>query len=145
MRTQSPIGFLAAAAFVAAISCSTQRGNSPETSQKDVVSPRVNFSFEDADVHLVINAISKISGVNIITTPELVGNVSLQLRDVSWKFALEQAVKPLGFEVIELEKGILRIVASKKKQTTLDVIPEGEDRTKGRIQDTHQSTSTREG
>ena len=115
MRMQSPISILVTAALAVTLSCGTHRTSNTKTNQVNVESPRVNFAFTDADVHIIIHAIAKISGMNIITPPELAGKVDLNIRDVSWKSALELAVKPLGFEVITEQRGILRIVAAKEQ------------------------------
>ena len=73
--------------------------------------PRVRFAFDKADVTQVIDAISKISGANIITAPEVQGTITLRLKDVPWRDALNQVVKTLGFTVVEEDRGILRVVS----------------------------------
>ena len=73
--------------------------------------PRVRFAFDKADVTKVIDAISKISGANIITAPEVQGSITLRLKDVPWRDALNQVVKTLGFTVVEEDRGILRVVS----------------------------------
>ena len=73
--------------------------------------PRVRFAFDKADVTKVIDAISKISGANIITAPEVQGAITLRLKDVPWRDALDQVVKTLGFTVVEEDRGILRVVS----------------------------------
>lgn len=73
--------------------------------------PRVRFAFDKADVTKVIDAISKISGANIITAPEVQGSITLRLKDVPWRDALNQVVKTLGYTVVEEDRGILRVVS----------------------------------
>ena len=73
--------------------------------------PRVRFAFDKADVTKVIDAISKISGANIITAPEVQGTITLRLKDVPWRDALDQVAKTLGFTVVEEDRGILRVVS----------------------------------
>lgn len=71
---------------------------------------RVFFSFEDADVQKVIDTIAKISGANIVVGPDVQGTVTLRLRDIPWRDALDATVKTLGYVVVEEERGILRVV-----------------------------------
>ncbi|MFQ5504786.1 MAG: type II secretion system protein GspD [Planctomycetota bacterium] len=73
--------------------------------------PRVRFAFDQADITKVIDAVSKISGANIITAPEVQGTITLRLKDVPWRDALEQIVKTLGFTVVEEDRDILRVVS----------------------------------
>jgi len=72
--------------------------------------PRVYFAFPNTDIQTVIDTIAKISGANIIVAPEVKGNITLRLKNVPWRDALDAAVKTLGFVVVEEERGILRVV-----------------------------------
>ncbi len=72
--------------------------------------PRVNFSFDGAELTQVIDTIAKLSGANIVIAPEVSGTLSLRLSNVPWRDALDVAVKTLGFVVVEEDRGILRIV-----------------------------------
>lgn len=73
--------------------------------------PRVRFAFDKAEITQVIDAIAKISAANIITAPEVQGTITLRLKDVPWRDALDQVVKTLGFTVVEEDRGILRVVS----------------------------------
>lgn len=73
--------------------------------------PRVRFAFDKAEISQVIDAIAKISAANIITAPEVQGTITLRLKDVPWRDALDQVVKTLGFTVVEEDRGILRVVS----------------------------------
>ncbi|MBK8976490.1 MAG: hypothetical protein IPM29_11285 [Planctomycetes bacterium] len=72
--------------------------------------PRVFFAFENADVQNVIDTIAKISGANIVVSPQVQGSITLRLRDIPWRDALEATAKTLGYVVVEEERGILRVV-----------------------------------
>ncbi len=72
--------------------------------------PRVHFAFEDTDIQKVIDTIAKISGANIVVAPEVQGNITLRLKNIPWRDALNAAVKTLGFVVVEEDYGILRVV-----------------------------------
>lgn len=72
--------------------------------------PRVYFAFENADIQKVIDTIAKISGANIVVAPEVQGAITLRLRDIPWRDALEATAKTLGYVVVEEDRGILRVV-----------------------------------
>jgi type IV pilus assembly protein PilQ len=72
--------------------------------------PRVYFSFQNAPIQQVIDTIAKISGANIVVAPEVQGAISLRLRNIPWRDALDAAAKTLGYAVVEEDRGILRVV-----------------------------------
>ena len=71
--------------------------------------PRVYFAFENANIVDVISTISKISGANVVISPEVQGTVSLRIKNVPWRTALNATVETLGYVVDEGPSGILSI------------------------------------
>ncbi|MBL8725024.1 MAG: hypothetical protein JNK49_13320 [Planctomycetes bacterium] len=71
--------------------------------------PPVTFSFENTDIQKVIEVIAKISGANIVVAPEVKGTITVLLKGVPWRAALETSVKTLGFVVVE-DGMVLRVV-----------------------------------
>ena len=71
---------------------------------------RVTFSFENEDVKKVISVIATYSGANIVVSPAVNGAVTVNLKNIPWRDALEQIVKTLGYAVVEEDRGILRII-----------------------------------
>ncbi|MBU0548488.1 MAG: secretin and TonB N-terminal domain-containing protein [Candidatus Omnitrophica bacterium] len=57
----------------------------------------VTLDFKEADIANVLKIISYNSGVNIVTTPDVAGNVSVRLTDVPWEIALDVILKTYGF------------------------------------------------
>ncbi|MDD5409712.1 MAG: secretin and TonB N-terminal domain-containing protein, partial [Candidatus Omnitrophica bacterium] len=57
----------------------------------------VTLDFKDADIANVLKIISYKSGINIVTTPDVSGNVSVRLSDVPWEIALDVILKTYGF------------------------------------------------
>ncbi|RJO63974.1 MAG: type IV pilus secretin PilQ [Candidatus Omnitrophota bacterium] len=57
----------------------------------------VTLDFKDADIRNVLKIISYKAGVNIVVTPDVVGNVNMRLVDVPWQNALDTIVKTYGF------------------------------------------------
>ena len=60
-------------------------------------SGNVTLDFKEADIGNVLKIISYKSGVNIVTTPDVIGNVSVRLVDVPWEVALGVILKTYGF------------------------------------------------
>ena len=82
--------------------------------------PRVYFAFENTEIQKVIDTIGKISGANIITAPEVKGTVTVRLKNIPWRDALDAVVKTLGFVVVEEDRGILRVVPASNIQQDLE-------------------------
>lgn len=57
----------------------------------------VTLDFNEADIRNVLKIISYKSGINIVTTPEVVGNITIRLMDVPWERALDIILKTYGF------------------------------------------------
>lgn len=60
-------------------------------------SGNVTLNFKEADINNVLKIISYKSGINIVTTPDVIGNVSVRLIDVPWEVALSVILKTYGF------------------------------------------------
>ena len=66
--------------------------------QRDpAISGNVTLDFKEADINNVLKIISYKSGINIVTTPDVIGNVSVRLSDVPWEVALDVILKTYGF------------------------------------------------
>ncbi len=57
----------------------------------------VTLDFQDADIRNVLKVLAFKSGVNIVVSPEVAGNVSIQLADVPWQKALEVILSTYGY------------------------------------------------
>jgi len=80
-------------------------------------SQNVTLDFKEADIRNVLKIVSYKSGVNIVTTPEVMGNVSVRLVDVPWEKALDVILKTYGFGYEK--QGNIITVAPIEKLTTL--------------------------
>ncbi len=72
---------------------------------------RLHLSFQDTDIRKVLDTISRIAGINIIIAPEVRGTVTLKLKGVPWRAALDASVRALGYTVIEEGRSLFRITA----------------------------------
>jgi len=60
-------------------------------------SGNVTLDFKDADIRNVLRLISYKARVNIVATPEVLGNVTIRLFDVPWEKALNTIVTAYGY------------------------------------------------
>ena len=60
-------------------------------------SENVTLDFNEADIHNVLKIISLKAGTNIVTTPDVMGNVTIRMVDVPWEIALDVILKTYGF------------------------------------------------
>ena len=76
----------------------TPKAEASEAAESNLPAPgNVTFDFKDADITNVLKIISYKSGVNIVTTPDVIGNVSVRLSDVPWETAMDIILKTYGF------------------------------------------------
>jgi type IV pilus assembly protein PilQ len=72
--------------------------------------PRLTFNFRDADVKVVIDMIARVSGANIIVSPDVKGSITLSINNVPWNEVLTAVVKTLNFTTVKENFGIIRII-----------------------------------
>ncbi|MBN2831384.1 MAG: hypothetical protein JXL82_03795 [Candidatus Omnitrophica bacterium] len=60
-------------------------------------SENVTLDFKEADISNVLKIISLKAGVNIVTTPDVMGNITIRMVDVPWEMALDVILKTYGF------------------------------------------------
>jgi type II secretory pathway component GspD/PulD (secretin) len=70
----------------------------------------VTIDFTNADAVEVINSIAKFGDASIIISEKIGGKITVSLRALPWRAALEQVVKTLRFSLVEDEYGTLRVV-----------------------------------
>ncbi len=69
----------------------------PPITDSLAASQNVTLDFKDADINNVLKIIAFKAGVNIVTTPEVIGSVTIKLIDVPWDKALDVILKTHGF------------------------------------------------
>lgn len=72
-----------------------QEDNPVEISTNDA--GLVSLDFREATIQSVLEVLALKSGVNIVASPEVTGSVSIQLKDVPWKQALEVILQTYGY------------------------------------------------
>ncbi|MEK7415345.1 MAG: secretin N-terminal domain-containing protein, partial [Planctomycetota bacterium] len=76
--------------------------------------PRVSISLQDASLSVVLDAIARAADVNIIMAGDVASSskkISLTLKGVPWRYALDVVVKTVDLAWIEQEYKIVRIVS----------------------------------
>ena len=77
-------------------------------SQRKYVGQRISLDFKDADLANVFRIIAEVSNLNIITTDDVKGKVSVRLINVPWDQALDIVLKAKGLGATQ-EGTVLRI------------------------------------
>ncbi|MCZ6603174.1 MAG: hypothetical protein O6952_09220 [Planctomycetota bacterium] len=82
--------------------------------------PRITMEFVDAEIKVVLDLIARNAGSNIVISQDVQGLVSLNLRNVPWRTALDTIVKTANYAVVEEDRNILRIVHPDSLQAQLE-------------------------
>jgi len=72
--------------------------------------PRINMTFQDADLKQAIDLLARQADVNIVVAEDVTGTVNLRLKNIPWREALETVVKTAGYVTVVDETGILRVI-----------------------------------
>jgi type IV pilus assembly protein PilQ len=60
---------------------------------------KVTFNFQSVEVRAVLQAIADISGINIITSDSVTGNLTMRLKEVPWDQALDMILQARGLDM----------------------------------------------
>lgn len=87
--------------------------------------PKVSMSFQDASLPVVLEAIARAADVNIIMAGDVAGSnkrLSMTLKGVPWRYALDVVVKTVDLAWVEQEYNIIRIVSPSALQKDMKTI-----------------------
>ncbi len=73
--------------------------NRPGGSAAGYRGEKLSFNFQNVEVRAALQAIADISGLNIITSDSVTGNLTLRLRDVPWDQALDVVLQAKGLDM----------------------------------------------
>jgi type IV pilus assembly protein PilQ len=62
---------------------------------------RIDLDFKDADIHNILRLLSDVGQVNIITTDDVKGTVTIRMRDVPWDQALDVVLRAKGLGMVK--------------------------------------------
>jgi len=71
----------------------------------------ISLDVQGADINTVLRTLSEFSGHNIVTNKEVKGAVSVRLKNVPWRNALDIILRTQGLSYVE-EQGILRVATA---------------------------------
>ncbi|MBD3169042.1 MAG: type IV pilus secretin PilQ [candidate division Zixibacteria bacterium] len=89
--------FLAILALIMTVSVSGQE----KTEQPGNDRMMKSLSLSNADIQAVLTYLGEFGGTNIVAAPSVQGNISLKLRDVTWRKALDIIMETYGFTAVE--------------------------------------------
>src|SRR5262249_5515045 len=69
---------------------------------------RIDLDFKDADIHNILRLLQEVGQVNIITTDDVKGTVTLRMRNVPWDQALDVVLRAKGLGQVR-EGNIIRV------------------------------------
>ena len=75
----------------------------------------ISLDVQGADINTVLRTMSEFSGRNIVCNKEVKGAVSVRLKSVPWRHALEMILRTQGLSYVE-EQGIIRVATSAELQ-----------------------------
>ncbi|HEY8431459.1 MAG TPA: secretin and TonB N-terminal domain-containing protein, partial [Sandaracinaceae bacterium] len=61
---------------------------------------RIDLDFHNADIHNILRLISEVGGVNIVTSDEVSGTVTIRMRNVPWDQALDVILQAKGLGMV---------------------------------------------
>jgi len=76
--------------------------------QRRYIGQRISLDFKDADLTNIFRIIAEVSNLNIITTDDVKGRVSIRLINVPWDQALDIVLRSKGLGVVQ-DGNVLRI------------------------------------
>ncbi|HQI79938.1 MAG TPA: type IV pilus secretin PilQ [Deltaproteobacteria bacterium] len=110
----------------AALAPSYVKGLSPAPSTQSTIidtdrSPkykgeRITLDFQNADIHNILRIIADVSGLNIVTSDEVKGTVTIRLKDVPWDQALDVVLESKDLDKMAIGNVVRIAPADKIKQ-----------------------------
>ncbi len=61
---------------------------------------RIDLDFKDADIHNILRLLAEVGGVNIITSDDVAGSVTIRMRNVPWDQALDVILQAKGLGMV---------------------------------------------
>jgi type IV pilus assembly protein PilQ len=76
--------------------------------QRQFSGRRIDLDFKDADIHNILRLLSDVGNVNVITSDNVQGKVTIRMKDVPWDQALDVILRAKGFGMVR-EGNLLRV------------------------------------
>lgn len=91
--------------------------------EKDPLAPIENLSFQAAEIRSVIRFLADYGNINVVVTPKVQGQVTINLKNVTWRQALKIIGSTYDLAMVFEEDGYIRVLPSedyRKEQTEID-------------------------
>jgi type IV pilus assembly protein PilQ len=100
--------------------------HSKQTTVLDTLKPKykgqpVTLDFQNADIQNVLRIIADVSGMNIVTSDEVKGQITIRLKDIPWDQALDVILESKDLSKMELGN-VIRIAPADKIKAAQDRI-----------------------
>ncbi|MFH2048114.1 MAG: secretin N-terminal domain-containing protein [bacterium] len=83
----------------------------------DPEQPIKNLQFQSAEVRSVITFLADYGNVNVVVAPDVQGTVTIKLRDIQWRVALDIIGRTYNLTVIDESDGYIRVLRSDDYRT----------------------------
>ena len=80
---------------------------------REYTGQRISLDFKDADIQNVLRILADVSGLNVITTEDVQGKITMRLVEVPWDQALEAILKARGLDMVR-DGNIIRVSTVEK-------------------------------
>ena len=85
----------------------------PISGPRDYTGQRISLDFKDADIQNVLRILADVSGLNVITTDDVQGKITMRLVEVPWDQALDAILKARGLDMVR-DGNIIRVSTVEK-------------------------------
>ncbi len=110
--------------YLSTQTASYQANTTSNSTKRKYYGKRISIDFKNADIHDVLELIADVSKINIITSDDVSGTVTVRLRNVQWDKALDVILKTKGLGK-EILGNIIRVapltILSKELQDRIDM------------------------
>ena len=96
---------------------------SQDAKEKDPMAPIENLSFQAAEIRSVIRFLADYGNVNVVVAPKVQGQVTINLKNVTWRQALSIIGSTYNLATVFEEDGYIRVLPAddyRKEQTEID-------------------------
>ncbi len=85
-------------------------GTSVAQEESDPSAPIKNLQFQSADIKSVLTFLADYGGVNVVIAPDVAGTVTIKLRDVKWRAAMDIIGRTYELAVVDEKDGYIRVL-----------------------------------
>jgi len=95
-----------------------QEGKQPSKAKESLIT----LDFKNADIRDVLRSLARISGKNIIISPKIKNKISMSLKDVTWKQALEMIAATYGLS-LDYRENYIRVATVEELRREEEALP----------------------